>query len=442
MPSPKDSDSAGRKDARPLDLPIGPRLEAVLSVAYRARRAVLLEGPTGIGKSEVVHAVARRLGLSTVVLDLSLLEPPDLVGLPVVHEGRTRFATPSILPDRGAGILLLEELNRAERYIQQPALQLLSARTLHDYVLPPDWTCFAAINPATGEYQTTPLDPALRARFLHLRVRADRPAWIAWALAQQLHPAVIALAQAHDRILDDIPPRTWTYVSQLLTVVSADERRDPTLMRDLLAGYLPPSWIETLLARPEIAAAILEIDVQSLLATYDKQGEASRLIRGYRERGETDRLDEIAHRLGSVLRGPEAGVLIARGAFSLGAFEALLADLPGDCRESLQEAVGGNATAVALLDLKPQDVLLPAAAPRVTQTLTAWKADPLKHHRLALLATAVRAFVQQPSRAGEIRKSNPQRAALGQLLAHLGERWGLALVETLQKLSITPIRPA
>src|SRR5689334_8426044 len=79
-------------------LPIGPRVEAVLEVAYRARRAVLLEGPTGIGKSELVTQVAKKLGIACTVLDLSLLEPPDLVGLPVIEEGRTRYALPRFLP--------------------------------------------------------------------------------------------------------------------------------------------------------------------------------------------------------------------------------------------------------------------------------------------------------------------------------------------------------
>ena len=35
----------------------------------------------------------------------------------------------------------------------QPALQLLSARKLHAYELPPDWICIAAINPEQDEYQ-------------------------------------------------------------------------------------------------------------------------------------------------------------------------------------------------------------------------------------------------------------------------------------------------
>ena len=128
---------------RPLAVPVGPRLERVLTVAYRARRAVLLEGPTGVGKSEIVRRVAQSLSIETIVLDLSLLEPPDLVGLPVVRDGRTEYALPHVLPSGGAGILLLEELNRAERYIQQPALQLLTARRLHEYVLPDGWVCVA-----------------------------------------------------------------------------------------------------------------------------------------------------------------------------------------------------------------------------------------------------------------------------------------------------------
>src|SRR5689334_19301501 len=152
---PSPSSSTAHDGLRPLSVPVGPRLERVLSVAYRARRAVLLEGPTGIGKSEIVRSVAETLGIATTVLDLSLLEPPDLVGLPVVKDGRTEYALPAVLPKAGAGILLLEELNRAERYIQQPALQLLSARRLHEYELPPDWVCVATVNPQTAEYHVT-----------------------------------------------------------------------------------------------------------------------------------------------------------------------------------------------------------------------------------------------------------------------------------------------
>ena len=38
------------------------------------------------------------------------------------------------------------------------ALQLLTARRLHEYELPPGWVCFAAINPESADYQVTALD--------------------------------------------------------------------------------------------------------------------------------------------------------------------------------------------------------------------------------------------------------------------------------------------
>ena len=103
MPAPKLATAAAIEA-----LPIGPRVEAILEVAYRARRPVLLEGPTGIGKSELVAQVAKKLGIAHRVLDLSLLEPPDLVGLSVIEVGVTRFALPRVLPREGAGILMLE----------------------------------------------------------------------------------------------------------------------------------------------------------------------------------------------------------------------------------------------------------------------------------------------------------------------------------------------
>jgi hypothetical protein len=305
--------------------------------------------------------------------------------------------------------------------------------------LPEGWVCFAAINPETGDYQVTPLDPALRARFLALSVRADRATWIAWAVVNDVHPAIVALAQAHDRFLDDVSPRTWTYASKVLATASADELRDPTLMRDALGGYLPASWVELLLAHPKTAAVPLDVDVRSVLASYDAI--AQKTVRGYRERGETDRLDELVHRIAAIVAGPEAGVLAARKQLSLGAFEALLADLPGDQREKLQEAIGGNATVGELLEVQPQELLVNYNGSKAQRTVAAWRADATKHHRLAMLVTSLRAHVKDPARLTELKKSNAMRASLGHVLAQLGERWGMPLIDTLQKLSITPIRP-
>lgn len=426
-------------------LPLGPRVEPILEVAYRARRAVLLEGPTGIGKSELVAQVARKLGIAHLVLDLSLLEPPDLVGLPSIEAGRTSYALPRFLPRDGAGILMLEELNRAERYIQQPALQLLTARRLHEYELPPGWVVFAAINPETGDYQVTPLDAALRARFLEIKVRADRASWLAWASAHDVHPAIVALARTHERIFADAPPRSFTYASDVLKAMKPAELADPTLVRDVLAGYLPMIWVEALLplvGKGGTSGGPLELDVHALLRAYDPNGPDAATLRRWKREGRTDRLDELVARIAGILAGPECGVLAAKRELSLGALEALFVDLPGDLRERLQDALGGNATACVLLDVRPEEVITNYGASQAMKRVDAWKAAPGKHHRIALLTTAVRAHVLQPHVAAELRKSNAQRISLGHYLLQVGERWGLPLAEALQKIGATPIRPS
>ncbi|UQA57708.1 MoxR family ATPase [Polyangium aurulentum] len=428
-------------DARPGPIPVGPRLESVLELAYRARRPVLIEGPTGIGKSDIVRKVAGKLGIAHVVLDLSLLEPPDLVGLPVIKDGRTSYAVPDILPQDGAGILMLEELNRAERYIQQPALQLLSARRLHGYELPPGWACFAAVNPEGEGYHVTPLDRALRARFLSIAARADRASWLAWAQVSDVHPAIIGLAQAHERVLDDVPPRTWTYASHILKALRPEEINNGALLRDALSGYLPPSWVELVVAGRDAWTSHLPFDVRALLSDYDRRPDLAREVRSYAEAGKTDRLDELTTRLCRLLEGPEAGVLVAERQITLAAFEALVADLPGDQREKLQESLGRNPTATALVDVRPEEVVQNYPGSAAERKILSWRADPLKHHRLALVVTGLSAHLERQAKLAEVKRSNVVRTCLGHLLAELPEKWALDLVATLKRLGITPIRP-
>ncbi len=426
---------------RPLAVPVGPRLEKVLTVAYRARRAVLLEGPTGVGKSEIIRRVAEQLGIETTVLDLSLLEPPDLVGLPIVKDGRTEYALPHVLPRGGAGILLLEELNRAERYIQQPALQLLSARRLHEYELPEGWVCVATINPQTADYHVTALDKALRARFLQVSVRADRASWLAWAQTRNLHPGIVALAHAHERMLDDVPPRTWTYASELLQAFTPAELEDGALLRDALGGYLPAAWVEALLASKGSWGSRLELDVRDLLGSYAPGSALAKQIAEYREQGKTDRLDEIVQRLLPLLGGPEAGVLAAQKQLTLASFEALLGDLPGDQREKLQEAIGRNPTASVLVDVDPTDLLSGFSGSSAEKKIASWRSDSSKQHRIALAITGLRAFIEQPARLVELKRSNVARTSLGHLLVQLHERHAMPLVETLKRVGIMPVRP-
>jgi hypothetical protein len=227
----------------------------------------------------------------------------------------------------------------------------------------------------------------------------------------------------------------------LLRAFTPAELEDGALLRDALGGYLPAAWVESLLAARASWGSPLAIDVRELLATYAAGSPRAKEITGYRERGQTDRIDEIVHRMAALLAGPEAGVMVGQKQIVLTSFEALLADLPGDQREKLQEALGTNVTATALVDVDPTDLLANFAGSAAEKKLAAWRADPVKRHRIALAVTALRAFVELPARLADLKKSNVARTCLGQVLVQLPDREARALAETLKRVGITPVRP-
>ena len=105
-----------------LTLAAGEPLLEVLILAKQADQPVLLEGRHGIGKSMLFEQAAARLGIGHIIRDLSLMEPPDLVGIPKVgKDGRTHYAVPAWLPSSGRGLLVFEELNRCPATCRPPA---------------------------------------------------------------------------------------------------------------------------------------------------------------------------------------------------------------------------------------------------------------------------------------------------------------------------------
>jgi len=198
---------------------ISSRLSRTLDVARSGDLPVLLVGKHGIGKSEFLEDYAHKKDLKLTILDLSLLEPTDLTGIPVIHQHKTHYAPPVLLPDgasNDAHMIVLEELNRCDLSLRQPCLQLLTARQLNNYRLPRNSFLVACMNPSSDGYDVDELDPALLSRFLHLSIRADVPSWITWAEQNHVHSAVIAFVEGFPNAFETIPPRTWVYLSTLL----------------------------------------------------------------------------------------------------------------------------------------------------------------------------------------------------------------------------------
>jgi MoxR-like ATPase len=117
-----------------------------LQVLANIRKPAFLWGPPGVGKSQIVAQVATSLGVRLIDIRAVLLDPVDLRGLPTVEAGKAAWAIPAFLPEDGAGILFLDELNAAPPLVQAACYQLVLDRALGEYRLPDGWSVFAAGN--------------------------------------------------------------------------------------------------------------------------------------------------------------------------------------------------------------------------------------------------------------------------------------------------------
>jgi hypothetical protein len=81
---------------------------------------VLVWGTPGTGKSTFIESLQRD-GFPVYTMIASLHDPTDFNGLPVLHDGRMRFAPPEwvyLFEEHGQGILFLDELTTAPPTVQ------------------------------------------------------------------------------------------------------------------------------------------------------------------------------------------------------------------------------------------------------------------------------------------------------------------------------------
>jgi hypothetical protein len=202
-------------------------------------QTVFIWGSPGVGKSAVVHQVAKRRTLPLRDVRALLLDPVDLRGLPYLSEGRSKWATPDFLPQDGAGVLFLDELNAAPPMVQASCYQLVLDRKLGEYTLPDGWSIVAAGNRDSDRAVTSRMPTPLRNRFVHLDFEVDMQEWSAWAIQAGIRPEVIAflrfrpaLLSAFDRDNNAFPsPRSWEFVSRIL-----NSNPKPKIEHELIAG--------------------------------------------------------------------------------------------------------------------------------------------------------------------------------------------------------------
>ena len=228
-------------------------------ISVRKKRPVMLWGPPGVGKSEIVESIvldAQKAGKKAKLFDmrLSMCEPTDIMGIPYFDSVNhtMAWAPPELLPSKADGeendlvILFLDELNGAAPAVQAAAYQLILNRKVGAYSLPDNVAVVAAGNRETDKGVTYRMPKPLANRFVHFEIRVHFDDWADWAVENGIIADVVGfLTVKKDLLMKFDPkdpghsfptPRSWTYVSDILA--DDDHGLPDSAIADMIIGTI------------------------------------------------------------------------------------------------------------------------------------------------------------------------------------------------------------
>lgn len=184
--------------------------------------AVCIWGTHGLGKTQIVrdYALEKKWKFSYIA-PAQFEEMGDLHGMPIVvdpdekitGDEYTVYSPPDWVPrEEGPGILLLDDINRADDRILRGCMQLLQNFELTSWKLPPKWQIVATANPEGGDYSVTPMDGAMLTRMLHATLKFDAKIWAEWAYAANVDERGISFVLTYPELVnsDRTTPRSLT----------------------------------------------------------------------------------------------------------------------------------------------------------------------------------------------------------------------------------------
>jgi hypothetical protein len=208
-------------------------MKAVDPVSQRVGIPVYVEGPPGVGKSEMFKQLAQEERIGFIDLRLAQLDPVDLRGLPAVQVveklAMTVWSRPDFWPqakrDGEKGILLLDELGDCGKAMQSAGYQVVLDRRAGPHEILPGWYIAGAGNNMKHRAGAQPMSSALANRFAHIEIDADLKTFVEYGNRVGFNYAILGFLQARPKLLHDMPeagaikafptPRAWAKASMI-----------------------------------------------------------------------------------------------------------------------------------------------------------------------------------------------------------------------------------
>lgn len=178
------------------------------------QRPLLLMGPPGIGKTQIMEQAARECGVALVAYTITHHTRQSAVGLPFIRQknfaGRdisvTEYTMSEIIAsvyqcmeDTGLsqGILFIDEINCVSETLAPTMLQFLQCKTFGNQSLPQGWVVVAAGNPPEYNKSVRDFDIVTLDRVKRMDIEPDLSVWKEYARTAGIHPAILAYLELH-----------------------------------------------------------------------------------------------------------------------------------------------------------------------------------------------------------------------------------------------------
>lgn len=217
---------------------------------------VCVWGRHGIGKTELVEKFARENNYKwAYIAPAQFEEMGDLVGMPKVVEmvdghSVTKFMPPAWVPqEEGPGILLIDDVNRADDRILRGIMQLLQNYELVSWKLPKNWQIVLTANPDGGDYSVTPMDDAMLTRMMHVTMEFDVKEWARWAERKGIDERGINFVLTYPEVVtgDRTTPRTLVQFFNAIALIP-DLAKELSLVQMLGDSCLDSSTVSSFIS--------------------------------------------------------------------------------------------------------------------------------------------------------------------------------------------------